>query len=199
MSFEIWTQRNNLFLQTMIFTDKVNFNLNTLYAFWWLARCIIKAIVIIVIIKLWDLSDKKEKIVVSHESVEQREIISRNEWNDFYFVLQRKIRRRGEIEIFFCHLVFSRSLESRRAHLEDATIARENEIVLRNCETCRKSVAEWDEMTIKMIRKYESKQTNPVEKLHFGNSFHFFFLSFFFVLYTSFWLNKISLEDGIKI
>lgn len=178
----------------MIFTDKVNFNLNTLYAFWWLARCIIKAIVIIVIIKLWDLSDKKEKIVVSHESVEQREIISRNEWNDFYFVLQRKIRRRGEIEIFFCHLVFSRSLESRRAHLEDATIARENEIVLRNCETCRKSVAEWDEMTIKMIRKYESKQTNPVEKLHFGNSFHFFFF-----LYTSFWLNKISLENGIKI
>lgn len=182
MSFEIWTQRNNLFLRTMIFTDKVNFNLNTLYAFWWLARCIIKAIVIIVIIKLWDLSDKKEKIVVSHESVEQREIISRNEWNDFYFVLQRKIRRRGEIEIFFCHLVFSRSLESRRAHLEDATIARENEIVLRNCETCRKSVAEWDEMTIKMIRKYESKQTNPVEKLHFGNSFHFFFS---FILFRS--------------
>lgn len=85
------------------------------------------------------LRQKRENRCVS---VEQREIISRNEWNDFYFVLQRKIRRRGEIEIFFCHLVFSRSLESRRAHLEDATIARENEIVLRNCETCRKSVAE---------------------------------------------------------
>lgn len=154
---------------------------------------------------------KKRKSLRLTESVEQREIKNRETragWLLFRIKAENSKERRNWNLLLPLGFQSDPRIATSRAHLEDATIARENEIVLRNCETCRKSVAEWDETTIKMIRKYESKKTNPVEKLHFGNSFHFSFSSSFFrSIYRFAWIrifwrwnkNLIQQEKFLKL